>query len=117
MLQIAQKIHHAYSLRFITITLSENRIAMLGLDGTYLESPDQAKETIYVSGAGATVIVLLSLALVNKIQYQQALTLANSGAATGVKKSVAHTASRQELLKVLKTQGDSLIKKQRLQHG
>ncbi len=116
-LQITQKIHHAFSPRFTAITLSENGISMLCPDGTYLESPAQAKEITDVSGAGDTVIALLSTALANQMQYQQALNLANAGAAIVVKKPGTQSASRQELLKVLKKQGDSLIKKQRLQHG
>lgn len=82
----------------VLMTLGEEGMALYVRNGDIWKIPTAAKEVFEVSGAGDTVIAVLSLALAAGADYQDAALLANLAAGVVVGKVGTATVSKEELL-------------------
>jgi rfaE bifunctional protein kinase chain/domain len=84
--------------RYAVITRGEHGMALFGSAGERLAVPSVARTVYDVSGAGDTVIAVLTLALAAGAPIEQAVELANFAAAAVVEKLGTATASSDEIL-------------------
>jgi rfaE bifunctional protein kinase chain/domain len=84
--------------RYVVITRGERGMALFGRDGERLSVPSVARTVYDVSGAGDTVIAVLTLALAAGAPVEAALQLANFAAAAVVEKLGTATAAPDEIL-------------------
>jgi rfaE bifunctional protein kinase chain/domain len=84
--------------RYAVITRGEHGMALFGRGGERLQIPSVARTVYDVSGAGDTVIAVLTLALAAGAPVQQAMQLANFAAGAVVEKLGTATASAGEIL-------------------
>ena len=84
-------------LEYLTVTMSENGIALLRRDSKFI-APAVARQVSDVSGAGDTVIAFLALAGAGGLRPETAVQLANIAAGIAVSKVGTVPVSREELL-------------------
>ncbi|HEY5258135.1 MAG TPA: D-glycero-beta-D-manno-heptose-7-phosphate kinase [Candidatus Baltobacteraceae bacterium] len=84
--------------RFVVVTRGEHGMALFGRDGERLLIPSVARTVFDVSGAGDTVVAVLSLALAAGAPIDVAMRLANFAAAAVVEKLGTATASADEIV-------------------
>jgi len=84
--------------RYVVVTRGEHGMSLFGRDGTRLHIPSVARTVFDVSGAGDTVIAVLSLALAAGAPIELAMQLANYAAGAVVEKLGTATASADEIL-------------------
>jgi rfaE bifunctional protein kinase chain/domain len=84
--------------RYVVITRGEHGMSLFGADGTRLHVPSVARTVFDVSGAGDTVVAVLSLALAAGARIELAMQLANYAAGAVVEKLGTATASADEIL-------------------
>ncbi len=84
--------------RYVLITRGEAGMSLVGRDGERLHVPSVARTVYDVSGAGDTVIAVLSLALAAGATIEQAMQLANFAAGAVVEKLGTATATAEEIL-------------------
>jgi D-beta-D-heptose 7-phosphate kinase/D-beta-D-heptose 1-phosphate adenosyltransferase len=84
--------------RYVVITRGEHGMSLFGRDGERLHIPSVARTVFDVSGAGDTVIAVLSLALAAGAPIDVAMQLANYAAGAVVEKLGTATASADEIL-------------------
>ncbi len=89
---------HALQCRYVVITRGEHGMSLFGRDGERLHIPSVARTVFDVSGAGDTVIAVLSLALAAGAPIELAMQLANYAAGAVVEKLGTATASAGEIL-------------------
>lgn len=86
------------SCRYVVITRGEHGMGLVGREGERLHIPSVARTVFDVSGAGDTVVAVLSLALAADAPIELAMQLANFAAGAVVEKLGTATASAQEIL-------------------
>ncbi len=84
--------------RYVVITRGEHGMSLFGSDGARLDVPSVARTVFDVSGAGDTVIAVLTLALAAGAPIERAMQLANFAAGAVVEKLGTATASAPEIL-------------------
>lgn len=84
--------------RYVVITRGEHGMSLFGRDGERLHIPSVARTVFDVSGAGDTVIAVLSLALAAGATIDLAMQLANYAAGAVVEKLGTATARADEIL-------------------
>jgi D-beta-D-heptose 7-phosphate kinase / D-beta-D-heptose 1-phosphate adenosyltransferase len=84
--------------RYVVITLGEHGMALFGREGERLQVPSVARTVFDVSGAGDTVVAMLTLALAAGAPIDQATQLSNFAAGAVVEKLGTATASSSEIL-------------------
>jgi rfaE bifunctional protein kinase chain/domain len=84
--------------RYVVITRGERGMALFGSDGTRAMVPAAARTVFDVSGAGDTVIAVLTAALAAEASIEMALQLANFAAGAVVAKLGTATASPDEII-------------------
>ncbi|HVS46273.1 MAG TPA: D-glycero-beta-D-manno-heptose-7-phosphate kinase [Verrucomicrobiae bacterium] len=84
--------------RYVVVTRGEHGMALFGRDGERLHIPSVARTVFDVSGAGDTVVAVLSLALAAGAPIEQAMQLANFAAAAVVEKLGTATTSADEIV-------------------
>ena len=84
--------------RYLVITRGEHGMSLFGRDGERLDIPSFARKVFDVSGAGDTVIAVLTLALAAGADIERAMQIANFAAGAVVEKLGTATASAQEIL-------------------
>jgi D-beta-D-heptose 7-phosphate kinase/D-beta-D-heptose 1-phosphate adenosyltransferase len=84
--------------RYVVITRGEHGMSLFGAQGERLHIPSVARTVFDVSGAGDTVIAVLSLALAAGAPIELAMQLANYAAGAVVEKLGTATASPAEIL-------------------
>jgi rfaE bifunctional protein kinase chain/domain len=84
--------------RYVVITRGERGMALFGSQGERMLVPAVARTVFDVSGAGDTVIAVLTLALAADAPIELALQLANFAAGAVVEKLGTATASPQEII-------------------
>lgn len=87
--------------RYIVITRGEHGMSLFGRDGERFDIPSFARKVFDVSGAGDTVIAVLSLALAAGASIERAVQLANFAAGAVVEKLGTATASADEILSLV----------------
>jgi D-beta-D-heptose 7-phosphate kinase/D-beta-D-heptose 1-phosphate adenosyltransferase len=95
-----QMIEH--DIKFLTVTMSEKGIRILGPEGTEdYYSPARAREVFDVSGAGDTVIATLAASLAGGLHIHTAVDLANLAAGIVVGKMGTVPVAQHELIAAL----------------
>ena len=94
----AQRVEH--DLKFLTVTMSEKGVRVLGDEGTY-HSPARAREVHDVSGAGDTVIATMAACLAAGLKFETAVELANLAAGIVVGKVGTVPIAHHELIALL----------------
>lgn len=87
--------------RYVAITRSERGMSLFGSHGEELHVPAVARTVFDVSGAGDTVIAVLSLALAAGAPIELAVQLANYAAGAVVQKLGTATASPDEIVELV----------------
>ncbi|HEY5349031.1 MAG TPA: D-glycero-beta-D-manno-heptose-7-phosphate kinase [Candidatus Lustribacter sp.] len=87
--------------RYVVITRGEAGMSLFGSQGERLTIPSVARTVFDVSGAGDTVIAVLSLALAAGATIERAMQLANFAAGAVVEKLGTATASGPEILALI----------------
>ena len=100
MLDVARVQMEEHDIGFLTVTMGEKGIRMLGPEGD-LHVPTRAREVYDVSGAGDTVIAMLAAAMAGGLQIRTALELANVAAGVVVGKVGTVPVRASELVAVL----------------
>jgi D-beta-D-heptose 7-phosphate kinase/D-beta-D-heptose 1-phosphate adenosyltransferase len=91
--------------RYVVITRGERGMALVGAQGERAFIPSVARTVYDVSGAGDTVIAVLTLALAADAPVERALHLANYAAGVVVEKLGTATASPEEVLALVEGGG------------
>jgi D-beta-D-heptose 7-phosphate kinase/D-beta-D-heptose 1-phosphate adenosyltransferase len=91
--------------RYVVITRGERGMALFGSRGERHKIPSVARTVFDVSGAGDTVIAVLTLALAADAPIALAMELANYAAGAVVEKLGTATAAPEEILALLETSG------------
>jgi D-beta-D-heptose 7-phosphate kinase/D-beta-D-heptose 1-phosphate adenosyltransferase len=89
------------------ITRGERGMALFGAGGERLVVPSVARTVFDVSGAGDTVIAVLTAALAAEAPIELALQLANFAAGAVVEKLGTATASPDEILALVGSEADA----------
>lgn len=97
LLAAGQKLAAELDLDYLTATMSEKGIAVLGANQRFI-APAQARQVFDVSGAGDTVIATLALSLAGGLDIETAVELANVAAGIVVGKVGTVPVTRDELL-------------------
>lgn len=91
--------------RYVVITRGEHGMSLFGRDGERFHIPSVARTVFDVSGAGDTVVAVLSLALAAGAPIETAMQLANFAAGAVVEKLGTATASAAEILALVEHAG------------
>lgn len=81
---VAQKILHLTQAKTLMITRSESGISLFESTGARRDFPVHAKEVKDVTGAGDTVLAMLTYALANQLPYDAATQLCNVAASLAI---------------------------------
>ena len=87
--------------RYVVVTRGERGMALFGRDGERLLIPSVARTVFDVSGAGDTVIAVLTVALAAGAPIDRAMRLANFAAGAVVEKLGTATASPDEIIELV----------------
>jgi rfaE bifunctional protein kinase chain/domain len=87
--------------RFVLITRGEHGMSLFGRDGERVDVPAVARTVYDVSGAGDTVVAVLTLALAAGIAAETATQLANFAAGAVVEKLGTATAAPGEIIALM----------------
>jgi D-beta-D-heptose 7-phosphate kinase/D-beta-D-heptose 1-phosphate adenosyltransferase len=87
--------------RWVLITRGEHGMALFGANGERFDVPAVARTVYDVSGAGDTVVAVLTLALAAQIPAETATQLANFAAAAVVEKLGTATATPDEIVALM----------------
>ncbi len=91
--------------RYVVVTRGERGMALFGSQGERHHIPSVARAVFDVSGAGDTVIAVLTLALAAGSPIELAMELANYAAGAVVEKLGTATAAPAEILELLEANG------------
>ncbi len=97
----AKKIIKKTKCRYLLITEGEKGMSLFDENGLILKQESQAKEVYDVTGAGDTVIAVLTAAISSGFDIKDAVALSNAAAGIVVGKMGTATVSLEELKKVL----------------
>lgn len=89
--------------RYVLVTRGEEGMSLFGRDGERFDVPAAARTVYDVSGAGDTVVAVLTLALAAGAPILSAVQLANYAAGAVVEKLGTATASPDEIIALLET--------------
>lgn len=95
---------YKYNLKSILITQGEKGMTLFERNGEIVENkylPTEAKSVYDVTGAGDTVIAILSLAIASGASYKEASVLSNLAAGIVVGKVGTSTVSKEELVNMI----------------
>jgi D-beta-D-heptose 7-phosphate kinase/D-beta-D-heptose 1-phosphate adenosyltransferase len=87
--------------RYVLVTRGEHGMSLFGSDGTAEHIPSVARTVFDVSGAGDTVVAVLTLALAARVPVATATRLANYAAGAVVEKLGTATASPAEIIALM----------------
>ncbi|MGB6987003.1 MAG: D-glycero-beta-D-manno-heptose-7-phosphate kinase [Candidatus Aquilonibacter sp.] len=91
--------------KYVVITRGEHGMSLFGSQGERLTIPSVARTVFDVSGAGDTVIAVLSLALAGGASIERAMQLANFAAGAVVEKLGTATTSGDEIIALIEHGG------------
>lgn len=93
--------------RYVIITRGEHGMSLFGRDGERADVPSVARTVFDVSGAGDTVVAVLTLALAARVPIETAVQLANFAAGAVVAKLGTATAAAEEIVALMEHDGGS----------
>jgi D-beta-D-heptose 7-phosphate kinase/D-beta-D-heptose 1-phosphate adenosyltransferase len=101
MLAAARHLITEHDIQFLTVTMSEKGIRVIGAGGESYHSPARAREVFDVSGAGDTVIATLAASMAGGLHIHTAVELANVAAGIVVGKVGTVPIAQHELIGAL----------------
>jgi D-beta-D-heptose 7-phosphate kinase/D-beta-D-heptose 1-phosphate adenosyltransferase len=101
----AQMLLDRLGCRNVIITRGEAGMSLFGREGERADIPSVARSVFDVSGAGDTVVAVLTLALAARVPVETAMQLANLAAGAVVEKLGTATASPAEIIALLEHDG------------
>lgn len=84
--QVAEALFEKVSIDLLMITRSESGISLFSREGTRVDFPVRSKEVKDVTGAGDTVLAMISVALGNGLEVADATQLANIAAGIAIER-------------------------------
>ncbi|MBI3018424.1 MAG: D-glycero-beta-D-manno-heptose-7-phosphate kinase [Deltaproteobacteria bacterium] len=102
--EAGRKIIHRLQCENLVVTLGAEGMALFKKEGEFLKVPTFAKEVFDVSGAGDTVVSVLTLALSSGASLNEAVVLANYAAGVVVGKLGTATVTASELKKYIQVE-------------
>lgn len=102
---VAARVMERFQPKHLVVTLSEEGMLLLEKEGRPQRFPTRAREVADVSGAGDTVIAVLTAALAGGLAASEAVHLANVAAGIVVGKLGTATVTREELARGLELEG------------
>ncbi|MBI3017066.1 MAG: D-glycero-beta-D-manno-heptose-7-phosphate kinase [Deltaproteobacteria bacterium] len=102
--EAGRKIIHRLQCENLVVTLGAEGMALFKKEGEFLKVPTFAKEVFDVSGAGDTVVSVLTLALSSQASLNEAVVLANYAAGVVVGKLGTATVTASELKKYIQVE-------------
>ncbi|GAC1659689.1 MAG: hypothetical protein NVS4B13_05270 [Candidatus Elarobacter sp.] len=93
--------------RYVLITRGEHGMSLFGAEGARFDVPAVARTVYDVSGAGDTVVAVLTLALAANIPAETATQLANFAAGAVVEKLGTATATPREIVELMEHDRDA----------
>lgn len=99
--QAARTLLERLGCRYVLITRGEAGMSLFGRDGERADIPSVARTVFDVSGAGDTVVAVLTLALAAQVPIATATLLANFAAGAVVEKLGTATASPAEIIALM----------------
>jgi D-beta-D-heptose 7-phosphate kinase/D-beta-D-heptose 1-phosphate adenosyltransferase len=105
--QVADSILEMTQAKLLMITRSDEGISLFEAGGKRHDFPVQAKKVIDVTGAGDTVLAMLTMALANGLSYEEACQLCNTAASLAIEQVGCARITLSDLAHhlLLKTQG------------
>lgn len=100
-IQGAKKIREMLNCQYVVITRGEQGMTFLGEKNTQGHLPAKAREVYDVTGAGDTVISILTLSILSGAKLKEGCELANYGASVAVSRLGTTAVSSQELISVI----------------
>ncbi len=82
--QVAESILEMTQAKLLMVTRSDEGISLFEAGGKRHDFPVQAKNVIDVTGAGDTVLAMLTMAFANGLSYQEACQLCNAAASLAI---------------------------------
>lgn len=83
---VAEAIFKKVNIDLLMITRSEAGISLFAREGSRIDFPVRSKEVKDVTGAGDTVLAMVSVALANKLEMSDAVRLANIAAGIAIER-------------------------------
>jgi D-beta-D-heptose 7-phosphate kinase/D-beta-D-heptose 1-phosphate adenosyltransferase len=105
LVRAGKKLLERLNCKYVVITRGEHGMSLFGAHGKRFDIPSVARKVFDVSGAGDTVIAVLSLALAGGAPIESAMQLANFAAGAVVEKLGTATASGDEILALIEHGG------------
>jgi rfaE bifunctional protein kinase chain/domain len=105
LVRAGMKLLERLNCKYVVITRGEHGMSLFGAQGERFDIPSVARKVFDVSGAGDTVIAVLSLALAGGASIESAMQLANFAAGAVVEKLGTATASGDEILALIEHGG------------
>ncbi len=97
----------AVGCRYVLVTRGEHGMSLFGASGERFDVPAVARTVYDVSGAGDTVVAVLTLALAAEIPAEVAVQLANFAAGAVVEKLGTATALPREIVELMERPADA----------
>lgn len=84
--EIAEQLLEITLAKYLLITRSQDGISLFTPDGQRIDFPVHSKEVVDVTGAGDTVLSVVSLAMANRLPIEEAVKMANIAASIAIEK-------------------------------
>ncbi len=107
--EAGRKIIHRLQCENLVVTLGAEGMALFKKEGAFLRVPTFAKEVFDVSGAGDTVVSVLTLALSSGASLNEAVVLANTAAGIVVGKLGTATVTASEIKKYIQVEKKRIL--------
>lgn len=104
--ELGKRLQTIFGLQNILVTLGPKGMVLVPKDGPAIEMPSIAREVFDVSGAGDTVVAIMTMCMACKAPMQDAMHIANTAAAVVVGKWGTQPIQIQELEAALRQRPD-----------
>lgn len=95
---VAEKLFEITEAQYVMITKSEEGISLFSSHKQRLDVPAQLHEVKDVTGAGDTVLSVVTLGLANKLDFKSIMVLSNSAASVAIEKMGCVHVSKKQML-------------------
>jgi len=99
--EVAKTIWQKTNLKYLLVTRSQDGISLFEKEKTQRDFPTDVKEVVDVTGAGDTVLAMLSIALANGCPIEEAISLANTAAQLAIEHIGCYSVTLSHFLKRL----------------
>lgn len=107
--ELGRRLQRTFGLSNVLVTMGAKGMVLVQKDGTTLEQPSVAREVYDVSGAGDTVVAIMTLCMAAKAPMAASMHLANTAAALVVGKWGTQPIQLNELEAAVRERKDGLL--------